>query len=190
MSTTDSQKARMQRGDLYLAAGDEELATDHHRGQALLRQYNSTPSTSEAERDAILRRLLGHVGERVVIRPPFQCDYGSYIHIGAGTFVNVACVFLDVATITIGEACQIGPMVQIYTADHPRDAAQRRAGLESASPVTIGDNVWLGGGCLVLPGVTVGNDAIVGAGAVVTRDVAPGRTVGGNPARVLEARPS
>ena len=98
------------------------------------------------------------------------------------------CVFLDVVAITIGEACQIGPSVQIYTADHPRDAAARRAGLESGRPVRIGDNVWLGGGCIIVPGVTIGDDAIVGAGAVVTHDVAAGTTVAGNPARVIGAR--
>jgi len=188
MSDADTQKARMQGGELYTAVDDEELAADHHRAQALLGQYNSSRSTAAAERGAILGQLLGSVGSGVVIRPPFHCDYGTYIHLGAGTFVNMQCVFLDVVAITIGEACQIGPLVQIYTADHPRDAATRRAGLESGRPVTIGDNVWLGGGCIIVPGVTIGDDAIVGAGAVVTRDVAAGTTVAGNPARAIGAR--
>ena len=121
-----------------------------------------------------------------MIRPPFFCDYGYNIRLGAGAFLNFNCVILDVAAVEIGEAAQIGPAVQIYAADHPRDPAQRRAGLELGRPVRIGANTWIGGGAIILPGVTVGDDAIVGAGSVVTRDVAPGATVVGNPAR---ARP-
>jgi maltose O-acetyltransferase len=132
-----------------------------------------------------LGELLGRVGEGVVLRPPFYCDYGYNIALGAGVFMNFGCVLLDVAAIEIGDGCQIGPSVQILTADHPRDPEMRRRGLESGKPIRIGRNVWIGGGAIVLPGVTVGDDAIIGAGSVVTRDVAAGATVVGNPARRL-----
>ena len=127
--------------------------------------------------------LYRAVGENVVVRPPFACDYGCNIRLGSGVFVNFGCIFLDVVGITVGEGCQIGPAVQVLTADHPRDPALRRQGFESGKPVRIGRNVWIGGGAIILPGVTVGDDAIIGAGSVVTRDVPTGATVAGNPAR-------
>jgi maltose O-acetyltransferase len=123
------------------------------------------------------------VGDGAVIRPPFHCDYGFNIRLGAGVFLNFNCVILDVVTVTIGAKTQIAPGVQILTADHPRDPEARRAGLEFGRPVHIGENVWIGAGALILPGVTIGDDALIGAGSVVTRDVATGATVFGNPAR-------
>ena len=133
---------------------------------------------------AVLQDLLG-TWNGAVIRAPFHADYGLHIHFGAGCFVNFGCIFLDVAEIRIGDRVQIGPGVQLLTADHPRDAARRAAGKEYGRPIILGDDVWIGGGALILPGVTVGAGAIVGAGAVVTRDVAPGARVAGNPARPL-----
>ena len=118
------------------------------------------------------------------IRPPFHCDYGFNISLGDGAFLNFNCLILDVVAVTIGARTQIGPGVQILTADHPRDPAERASGLEFGRPISIGANVWIGGGAIILPGVRIGDDALVGAGAVVTRDVAPGATVVGNPARV------
>ncbi len=131
----------------------------------------------------LLRELLASVGEGAYIRPPFHCDYGYNISLGAGVFLNFNCIILDVVKVAIGDRTQIGPGVQILTADHPRDPAQRRAGLEFGRPIVIGADVWIGGGAIILPGVTIGDGAIVGAGAVVTRDVAAGATVVGNPAR-------
>ena len=116
---------------------------------------------------------------------PFHCDFGFNISVGDNVFLNFDCVLLDVVEITIGAGTLIGPAVQIYTADHPRDPALRRAGLESGVPVRIGANVWIGGGAIILPGVTIGDDAIIGAGSVVTRDVPDGATVAGNPARKI-----
>jgi maltose O-acetyltransferase len=136
----------------------------------------------------MLKGLVGTAGEGARIKAPFHCDYGYNIRVGRGVFANFGCVFLDVCRIDIGPACQIGPAVQILTPDHPRDPALRRAGLESGKPVRIGENVWIGGGAIILPGVTIGDDAIIGAGSVVTRDVAPGATVAGNPARPMPPR--
>jgi maltose O-acetyltransferase len=173
----------MLRGELYIA-DDPEIAADQARAQELLERYNATRHADQDERDRVLRSLLGEVGERVVVRPPFRCDYGSHIAIGAGTFVNYDCVMLDVAPIRIGAACQVATCVQILTATHPVDPEPRRRGWESAQPITIGDNVWLGGGVIVCPGVTIGDDTVVGAGAVVTRDLPSGVVAVGNPARV------
>jgi maltose O-acetyltransferase len=176
-------KERMLRGELYLVDG--ELRADHARTQLLLERYNSTTHAEEDLRESLLRELLGEVGEGVVVRPPFRCDYGSYITIGAGTFVNYDCVMLDVAPIRIGANCQLATRVQLLTATHPIDPEPRRLGWESAQPITVGDNVWLGGGAIVCPGVTIGDDSVVGAGAVVTRNLPAGVVAAGVPARVL-----
>jgi maltose O-acetyltransferase len=130
-----------------------------------------------------LRERLASVGHGSTIRPPFHCDYGFNISLGAGVFLNFNCVILDVVAVTIGDGAQIGPGVQLLTADHPRDAAERRSGLEFGRPITIGRNVWIGGGAIIVPGVSIGDDAIIGAGSVVTRDVPAGATAFGNPAR-------
>jgi maltose O-acetyltransferase len=177
-------KERMLRGELYLA-DDPKLAADHARAQELLERYNATPHEDQVERDRLLRALLGEVGEGVVVKPPFRCDYGAHIAIGARTFVNYDCVMLDVAPIRIGAACQIATRVQLLTATHPIDPEPRRLGWEHAEPITIGDNVWLGGGVIVCPGVTIGDHTVVGAGAVVTRSLASGVVAVGNPVKVL-----
>ena len=138
-------RERMLRGELYRFE-DPELAADYARAQALLERYNVTRHVEQDLRDLLLRELLGEVGEGVVIRPSFRCDYGRHITIAARTFVNYDCVMLDVAPIRIGVACQIATCVQLLTATHPIDPEARRLGWESAAPITIGDNVWLGGG--------------------------------------------
>jgi maltose O-acetyltransferase len=179
---TRTEKEKMLAGELY-RPGDAELQADLAANKLWMAEYNAAIAKSARERHAMLARRLGFVGQGVVVRPPFFCDYGFNIRIGAHAFLNFNCVILDVAVVTIGEGTQIGPAVQIYAADHPRDAEQRRSGLELGRKVTIGDNVWIGGGAIILPGVTVGDDAIIGAGAVVTKDVPQGATVVGNPAR-------
>ena len=183
MSKPDArtEKQKMLAGDPYRAVGDE-LAADHLRADRLTRAYNATGADESERRTALLRDLLGAVGEGVVVRPPFHCDYGYNIRFGHGVFVNFGCIFLDVVGIEVGDRCQIGPAVQLLTADHPRDPALRRQGFESGKPVRIGCDVWIGGGAIILPGVRVGDDAIIGAGSVVTRDVPSGATVAGNPA--------
>jgi maltose O-acetyltransferase len=173
-------KERMLRGEPYLA-DDPQLVADRRRAEELLARLDAA---APEERDALLRELLGEVGEGVVIRPGFRCDYGANISIGAGTFVNYDCVMLDVAPIRIVAACQLGPAVQLLTPTHPIDPEPRRQGWEAAEPITIGDNVWLGGAVVVCPGVTLGEDTVVGAGAVVARDLPAGVVAVGNPARV------
>lgn len=185
--TARSEKARMLAGEPF-QAGDAELAADRARVQAKLQHYNAQYlGLSPAERRPLLDDMLGAVGERAGVRAPFHCDYGYNIRLGRGVFANFGCVFLDVGLIEIGDDCQIGPLVQILTADHPRDPVGRRAGWETGRAIRIGENVWIGGGAILLPGVTVGADAIIGAGSVVTRDVPAGATVAGNPARLLWA---
>jgi len=176
-------KARMLRGELYRAVG-EEIAADQARAQELLERYNASRHSDRELRVSLLRELLGEVGDGVTIRPPFQCDYGSNITVGRGTFVNFGCVMLDVAPIRIGADCQIATGVHLVTATHPVDPEPRRAGWESAEPITINDNVWLGSAVVVCPGVTIGESTVVGAGAVVTRDLPAGVVAVGVPARV------
>ena len=175
-------KERMLRGEPYRV--DDELRADYARARALLERFNTSPHTDQEGRDAILRELLGQLGEGVIVRPPFRCDYGTQISIGGGTFVNFDCVMLDAAPIRIGEACQLATKVQLLTATHPIEPEPRRQGWESAEPITVGDNVWLGGGAIVCPGVTIGDDTVVGAGAVVATDLPSGVVAVGVPARV------
>jgi maltose O-acetyltransferase len=176
-------KDRMLAGELYLAS-DPVLKADLARAQDLLARFNSTPPSDQATLDRLLRELLGGVGAGVVVRPAFRCDFGTHITIGPGTFVNFDCVMLDVAPIRIGAACQLAPHVQLLTAAHPIDPGPRRDGWEYGRPITLADNVWLGGGVIVCPGVTIGEDTVVGAGAVVTRDLPAGVVAVGAPARV------
>jgi maltose O-acetyltransferase len=179
-----SQLERMRAGDLY-RADDPEIAAMGARARRLCALFNRTGADEEHDRRVILGELLGALGPDTVVRPPFHCDLGSHTSVGARTFANVGLVVLDVAPVTIGDDVQIGPNVQILTPTHPLDAERRRAKWEAAEPIAIGDNVWLGGGVIVLPGVTIGADAVIGAGAVVTRDVPAGVLAVGNPARVV-----
>ncbi len=187
--TGRTEKQKMLAGALY-RPGDAEIQAEQAATKAWLVRYNAASAAPAAERRAILSERLAQVGQGAVIRPPFHCDYGTNISLGADAFLNFGCVILDVVAVHIGEGVQIGPAVQIYAADHPRDPAQRRAGLEFGRPVHIGAFAWIGGGAIILPGVTIGADAVIGAGSVVTRDVPPGATVAGNPARLLPARGS
>ncbi len=179
-------KRRMLAGDWFVA-DDPELAADTERRIALCAAFNDTAGASAAERHAVLEQLLGSVGEGARVRAPFQCDLGYHIALGAGSFVNFGAVFLDLAAITVGADAQLGPYVQLLTSEHELDPDRRRAGLERARPVTIGENVWLGGGVIVLPGVTIGPDTVVGAGSVVTGDLPAGVLAVGAPARVVRA---
>jgi len=178
-----SEKQKMLRGELYYAM-DPELVAERHETEMLLARLNA--STDLKERDSLLRSLLASFGDGGVVRSPFFCDYGYNIHVGRDVFVNFNCVLLDVVAIYIGDGTQVGPNVQIYTADHPRERQTRLCGKESGRSIRIGNHVWIGGGAILLPGITVGDGAIIGAGSVVTRDVSRGETVAGNPARLLK----
>ncbi|MCF8483044.1 MAG: sugar O-acetyltransferase [Rhodospirillum sp.] len=183
---TRTEKEKMLAGDLY-RANAPELAADNWRISQWMDRYNRAHAMTPDDRRALLVEALGQVGEGVMIRPPFFCDYGYNIRLGDGVFMNFNCVILDVVAVTIGAGTQIGPGVQILTADHPRDPTHRSTGLEFGRPIAIGANVWIGGGAILLPGVTIGDSALIGAGAVVTHDVPENSTALGNPARI---RPS
>lgn len=181
-----SEKQKMLAGELY-RAGDRELVAERRQAQRLLARYNATAADDTAGRLALLRELFGTCGDGADIQPQFSCDYGYNIRLGQRPFINYNCVFLDCAPIEIGDDLQMGPAVQLYTGTHPLDAKLRVAGWESAGPIRIGDTVWFGGGAIVLPGVTIGDCCVIGAGSVVTRDVPAGSVVAGNPARIIRS---
>ena len=174
---------RMLAGEPYVF--DASLEDDTRRCRQLLERVNSATPDQDDERDAALRELLGAFGAGSNIRPPFRCEYGYQIHVGERVFANFGLVCLDVAPVTIGDDTRIGPGVQLLTPTHPVEPGARREGWESAEPITLGRNVWLGGGVVVCPGVTIGDDTVVGAGAVVVHDLPPGVVAVGNPARVV-----
>lgn len=177
-------RERMLAGELYIA-DDPELARDSDRAQHLTHQINTLDPTEHDARRELFTALLAAFGEGADIRPPFRCDYGYQTTFGARSFANWGLVCLDVAAVTIGDDVQIGPNVQLLTATHPLEPGPRRAKWEAAEPIVLEDNVWLGGGVVVCPGVTIGADTVVGAGAVVTSDLPAGVVAVGMPARVI-----
>jgi maltose O-acetyltransferase len=179
-------RERMLAGELYLA-DDPVLAQEQARGARLLDRFNQTGVDDGAERHGLLVELLGQLGEGSEIKPPLRCDYGYRIRVGARTFVNYGLIALDVASITIGHDVQVGPNVQLLTPTHPVEPDARRAKWEAAEPIAIEGNVWLGGGVIVLPGVTIGENTVVGAGSIVTKDLPPNVVAAGNPARVVRS---
>ena len=179
-----TERERMLSGQLY-DAGDETLTAARGRAKRLTWRYHQLDPTAWDSRTQILQELLGHLGADSWIEPPFRCDYGTQISIGAHFFANYDCIFLDVAPITIGNRVMFGPRVCLYTAGHPLDAATRNTGLEFGKPIAIGDDVWLGGNVVVLPGVTIGAGTVVAAGSVVRRDLPPHVLAAGNPCQVL-----
>ncbi|MEU4561058.1 sugar O-acetyltransferase [Actinoplanes sp. NPDC023936] len=179
-----SMHARMLAGELYIA-DDPDIARASARAQRLTHEINTIDPTDYGRRRELLTELLGAFGEGSEIRPSFNCDYGFQTTVGARTFANFGLVILDVATVTIGDDVQIGPNVQLLTATHPLEPGPRRDKWESAEPIVIGDNVWLGGGVIVCPGVTIGENTVVGAGSVVVKDLPPNVVAVGSPARVI-----
>ncbi|WP_347344382.1 sugar O-acetyltransferase [Microbacterium sp.] len=177
-------RERMLAGDLYIA-DDPESGRLAQRAVRLADAYHRAAVEDEAAARPLLEELIGDLGQDAFVKPPLFVDYGEHISIGARTFVNYNLTALDVAPITIGEDCLLGPNVQLLTPTHPIDPRPRRDKLEAARPITIGDNVWLGGGVIVCPGVTIGDNSVVGAGSVVTRDIPANVVAVGNPARVL-----
>lgn len=181
---------KMRRGLWYDANFDQELHLQRQQAEKLYTAYNLTTSSMEEERRAILESLLGEIGREVTIWTPFYVDYGYNCFIGSHTFVNHNAYFMDPAPIHIGSWCFIGPDFGCYTSEHPLIAAERNKGYEQARPVTVEDNVWIGGKVTVLGGVTIGEGSIVGAGSVVTKDIPAGVVAVGNPCRpVREVTP-
>jgi len=177
-----TEREKMLAGERYNSL-DPDLEAERQETKKLLRLYNLTEAVSEQQ--SILEQLLGHVGQNSIIEPPFHCAYGRNIHIGDHVFLNVLCTILDCNEVHIGHHVMIGPGVQIYTAAHDLRAETRNQGWEVARPIVIEDNVWIGGSAILLPGVTIGRNAVVGAGAVVTRSAPANAIVAGNPARVI-----
>jgi maltose O-acetyltransferase len=179
-----SQRERMLAGDLYDAV-DAELAAERAHAANLAHLFNTGDPLDQARLQALLCELLGSFGEGAQVVTPLHCDYGYQVHIGAGTFVNAGAVFLDVATITLADHVQVGPNVQFLTPTHPVEPSLRRTGREAAQPIAVASNVWLGGGAILLPGVSIGENTVVGAGAVVTKSLPANVVAVGNPARVI-----
>ncbi|WP_331236420.1 sugar O-acetyltransferase [Natronorarus salvus] len=180
-----NEKEGMLSGALY-DASDPELVAERRRAREFTDRCSRTRVNECEERNRLLSELLGSRGERCLIEPPFRCDYGYNLHVGDGFFANYDCVALDVRRIEIGRNCLLGPGVHLYTATHPIDPDDRTERLEYGEPVTIGDDVWIGGRAVVNPGVEIGDGSVVASGAVVIGDVPAGVVVGGNPARVVK----
>lgn len=180
-----SEKEKMLEGEFY-QAGDPELVKERLWARKMTRQYNGTREDERDVRRTILVELLGHVGSNVFVETPFRCDYGYNISLGEEVFINFGCVALDVNTITIGDKCQIGPNVQLYTATHPLEPELRASWAEFGLPITLGNNVWLGGAVVVCPNVTIGDNSVIGAGSVVTKDIPSNVVAVGNPCRVIK----
>ncbi len=178
-----TQRERMLAGELYDPL-DPELAVARERARDLCQALNATREAERDERQRLVGELFGTAGSGVWVQPPFYCDYGAHISLGERVFFNFNCVVLDVCPVTIGNFTMFGPAVQIYTATHPFDAAVRRQ-QEFGRPVVIGDDVWVGGGAIICPGVTIGSRSVIGAGSVVTRDIPDDVVAAGNPCRVL-----
>jgi len=177
-----TEKEKMLAGESYNCL-DLDLDVERQKVKELLRLYNLTETMPE--RQSLLQQILGGMGQNVIIEPPFYCVYGRNIYIGDHVYLNVMCTILDCNEVHIGQHVMIGPAVQIYTPAHDLQAEARIQGWEVAKPIVIEDNVWIGGGAILLPGVSIGRNAVVGAGAVVTRDVPANAVVAGNPARVI-----
>lgn len=177
-----TEKEKMLAGERYNCL-DAGLDAERQVVKELLRRYNLAEAASE--RQAILQQMLGRIGQGSIVEPPFFCVYGQNIHLGDHVYLNVQCTVLDCNEVHIGHHVMVGPSVQIYTAAHDLRAQARIQGWEVARPIVIEDNVWIGGGAILLPGVRIGRNAVVGAGAVVTRSVPANTVVVGNPARVL-----
>jgi acetyltransferase-like isoleucine patch superfamily enzyme len=172
-------------GLLYDANNNAELIHQRLEAKVKVHEYNHLDPRDLEGKERILKALLGKTGKHLIIEAPFHCDYGYNIELGENFYANVNLVILDCAKVCIGSNVFIAPNVGLYTAGHPLDAERRNQGLEYARPITLGDNVWIGGGVTVLPGVTIGEGAVIGAGSVVTKDIPAHRVAVGNPCRVV-----
>lgn len=180
-----TEKEKMLAGEMYDPL-DPQLVAERHTARELFQEINLTGEVDKGKRDTLFYKLFGKAGDGLWVEPPFYCDYGYNILAGDQVFMNFNCCILDVMPVTIGDRVMMGPNVQIYTATHPLEAKPRNSGKEFAKAITIGNDVWIGGGAIICPGVRIGNGVVVGAGAVVTKDVPDNVFVGGNPARIIK----
>lgn len=180
-----SEKEKMLAGDFY-NAGDEELCKERAHARDLTFEFNYTKPSERQKRQELLKQLIAAKGS-FYIEAPFNCDYGYNIEVGENFYANFGCTILDVNKVRIGDNVLLAPNVQIYTATHPIDPAERLAGKEYAKPITIGNNVWIGGGSIICPGVRIGDNSVIGAGSVVTKDIPDNVVAAGNPCRVIRS---
>jgi len=181
-----TEREKMVAGQFYIAA-DPELRHMRKTARQQMQVFNN--ELDGAKRSEILKTLFGKTGNRIYMEPNFYCDYGSNIHVGEDFYANFNCTMLDVCPIRIGKNAMLGPNVQLLTPLHPLDPVERNSGLEYGAPITIGDNFWAGGGVTILPGVTLGNNVVVGAGSVVTKSFGDNVVLAGNPASVIKEIP-
>jgi len=179
-----TEKEKMLRGEIYNPA-DKELSRSRERARRLCRQFNNSTETEKKLRIKLIKELFETENSSIWIEPPFQCDYGSNIKFGKKVFLNFNCVILDTALVSIGDNVMFGPGVHIYAAEHPIHPEERNTWLEKSSPVTIEDNVWIGGGSKICPGISIGEGSVIGAGSVVTKNIPQGVVAAGNPCKVL-----
>ena len=181
-----TEKEKMISGKPYLAF-DEELFKERQFAKELIFEFNSLKPSDVEKRNELIRRLFGKVHDQFFIEPPFRCDYGYNISIGDNFYANYNCTILDCASVTIGDNVLFAPNVCLFTAGHPIHFEPRNQGIEYAFPITIGDNVWIGGGVIVNPGITIGSNVVIGSGSVVTKDIPSNVVAAGNPCKVLKA---
>lgn len=180
-----TEKQKMLAGEMYNPL-DDELSNEREKAKLLFQEINSLNESQKVDRSKLVYKLFGKAGKNLWVEPPFYCDYGYNILVGENVFFNYNCCILDVMPVTIGNNVMIAPNVQIYSATHPLHAKERNSGKEFAKPITIGDDVWIGGGAIICPGVTIGNRVVIAAGAVVTKNVPDDFLVGGNPAKLIK----
>ena len=172
-------------GQLY-SPQDPELRKWHLRARKLFGKYNKLDPSNDRKLDKLIKKIFGKTGERVHVQPPFYCDYGINISVGENFFANYGCIILDVNRVTIGKNCMLAPNVALYSATHPTRAEERYNGVELGLPITIGDNCWIGGGAIINPGVSIGNNVVVASGSVVTKSFGDNVIIGGNPAKIIK----
>jgi len=180
-----TEKEHMLAGNMYNPM-DEQLVKERHQARLLFHKINSLNDDSKEERNKLLYQLIENAGKNLLIEPPFYCDYGYNIKTGDNVFMNFNCCILDVTTVTLGNHVMIGPNVKIYTATHPLEHTLRNSGKEFSKPITIENNVWIGGNAVICPGVTIGDNVVIGAGSVVTKSFPNNVFIAGNPAKVIK----
>lgn len=180
-----SEKEKCRQGKLYDANNDTELIAERQACKDICYKYNHLLPSEIKRRENIIVKLFGKTGKKLLIEQPFFCDYGYNIEIGDNFYANVNCVVLDEAKVKFGDNVFIAPNCGFYTAGHPLDVEQRNCGLEYAQPITIGNNVWIGAQVCILPGVTIGDNCVIGAGSVVNKDIPAGSLAAGNPCHVI-----